>query len=72
MRFQVDWPVFDGAAGGMAAEKVIVLPVLEGSYRSGNKAAAAVRAYVCQMRIDAFGAEGAFVATDARFLGVGR
>jgi hypothetical protein len=65
-------PVSDPGARRVLAEIIVALPVLRRPDRSGNKTTAAIGADVTQNVVDARGAKGAFIGTDARLKRVGR
>ena len=67
MRGGIDRSVPDRAARGVLTEKVVALPVLRGSDRSGNEPAATVRADVVEDMFNARRAECAFISANARF-----
>lgn len=58
-------PVFDFRARRIFTQKVVTLPVLRGSYWSGNKTTAAIRTDVSQKTLDTGGAERTLIRADA-------
>lgn len=63
--------MLDRGAGGIGAEVVAALPVMEGPNGARAEAAAAIRTDVAEEALDARAAEGAFKRADHRFGGTG-
>lgn len=63
----INRPVFDLGARGVLSEEVIAFPVPGRPDWSGNESTTAIWTDVTQNVLDAFSAECALVAADARF-----